>query len=68
MSQGAQKCFFQLPATQESQEEEIHQNDLKTLKLGKFTSPDGLSPEPIVYGGELLKKIINCIVSFEVYS
>ena len=45
------------------------ENALKTLKLGKSTGPDGLSPEHIVYGGKLLvlwlKKIINRIVSLE---
>ena len=30
---------------------------LKILKLGKSGSPDGLSPEHIIYGGEVLKYI-----------
>ena len=34
--------------------EEI-ENVLKLLKLGKSGGPDGLSPEHIVYGGEVLK-------------
>ena len=43
---------------------------LKILKLGKSGGPDGLSPQHIVYGGEVLKilwlkKIFNCILTLE---
>ena len=31
------------------------ENALNLLKLGKYGGPDGLSPEQIVYGGEVLK-------------
>ena len=48
--------------------EEI-ENALNLLKLGKSGGPDGLSPEHIVYGGEVLKiwlrKIFNHILELE---
>ena len=48
--------------------EEI-ENALKLLKLGKSGGPDGLSPEHIMYGGEVLKiwlkKTFNRILKLE---
>ena len=45
------------------------ENAVKILKLGKSGGLDGLSPEYIVYGGEVLKfwprKIFNCILTLE---
>ena len=45
------------------------ENALKLLKLGKSGGPDGLSPEHIVYGGEVLKiwlkKTFNRILELE---